>query len=261
MQYCADEQNIVFENKCGALGQFIRTLSIIFLCLWVSDLHAQDTFNTIDIKQIKQKKVRQFVRKQQKEEIVYFSELETSVNNQDELDGFLNFEKEFIIKEESDLVWGNYQYSSQTEVWDLNKISFAFLFNRNTESIVYADQDYFGLEKGQIFYLNLKILNGFYNIPVAFEVIEVDPENKLIEFSYLKGGKAEGKQSIRLEQAENGTTRIIHQSFVKSNSKIRDKYLYPYFHNKLIREFHSNMNKMIVRKSKASGNDLAEVKK
>ena len=79
--------------------------------------------------------------------------METSVNDRDELADFMNFEKEFIIKEDSDLVWGNYRYASQTEVWDLNKISFAFLFNRNTESIVYANQDYFGLEKGQIFYL------------------------------------------------------------------------------------------------------------
>ena len=196
----------------------------------------------------------------QKKNEASLSQLEVSVEKHDDLNSFLHFEKEYLVKVDPEFVWGNYRYSSQTEVWDLNKISFAFLFNKNTESLIYANQDYFGLEKGQIFWLNLKILNGFYNLPVVFEIINIDPEHNLIEFSYIKGGKARGKQSIQFEPTEEGYTRIVHRSYVKSDSKFRDKFLYPYFHNKLINEFHGNMKRMITRLERTSSENLAEIK-
>jgi len=246
-------------NKPKSLNRLFRTALFLFLSLWVSNLIAQNSLNSIDLKKVTQKKVRRYVRQQQDEQIQHFSELETSVSGKDELSEFMSYEKDFVIKEERDFVWDNYTYSSQTDVWDLNKISFGFLFDRNTESIVYANQIHYGLEKGQIFYLNLRILNGIYNLPVAFEIIDVDRENMQIEFSYLKGGKTSGKQTIQLEETEEGYTRIVHRSFVKSNSKIRDKYLYPYFHNKLIHEFHNNMKKVIVRQAKSAEMNLAEI--
>jgi len=242
------------------LNRLFRTVLVLFLCLWASNIFAQSSLNSIDLKKVKQKKVRRYVRQQQNEQIQHFSDLVTSVSGNDDLSEFMSFEKDFVIKERCDFVWDNYTYSSQTDVWDLNKISFGFLFDRNTESIVYANQIHYGLEKGQIFYLNLRILNGLYNLPVAFEIINVDSENKQIEFSYLKGGKTNGKQTIQLEDTEEGFTRIIHRSFVKSNSKIRDKYLYPYFHNKLIHEFHNNMKKVIVHQAKSAEMNLAELK-
>lgn len=223
-------------------------------------LHAQSDIKSVDLKKIKQKKVRNYIRQLQNNDVESFTELETSVNQQDELVDFMNYEKVYLVKEDCDFVWDSYQYSSQTDVWDLNKISFAFLFCENTESIVYANEYFFGLEKGQIFYLNLKILNGFYNLPVAFKVLDVDPEDRLIEFSYLKGGKAEGKQTIQLHNTEEGYTTITHQSFIRSDSKFRDKYLYPYFHNKLINEFHANMRRVIARSAKNSEVILAELK-
>lgn len=199
------------------------------------------------------------LRYQQENKIHFFDDMESSVIDTGNLNDFMNFEKVYVLKESSKFVWDNYQYASQTDVWDLNKISFAFLFDRNSSSIVYANQEWIGLEKGQIFYLNLRILNGLYNLPVAFEIININPQDKVIEFSYLKGGKTSGIQTIQMIDTEDGNTRIIHKSFVKSDSKIRDKYLYPYFHNKLINEFHSNMKKMIYRYSKSSS-QFAELK-
>ena len=243
------------------LHHFLRIIVLLGGMIAVTGIaYAQDAIDQVDLKKIKQKKVRSFIRQQQKKDISTFAELETSVNVNDEMIDFMNYEKEYLVKEGCDFVWDNYRYSSQTDVWDLNKISFAFLFCCESESIIYANQYFYGLEEGQIFYLNLKIMNGFYNVPVAFKIMNVDPEKKLIEFSYLKGGKAIGKQSIQLEETEEGYTRIVHKSFVKSDSKFRDKYLYPYFHNKLINEFHSNMKKLIVRSSKAPGIVFAELK-
>ena len=241
------------------LKEFLSIAHLFFVLLFCNDIMAQSPIDEVDFKRIKQKKVRKFLRHQQENEIQFFDDMESSVRGTKGLKGYRNFEKLYVFKESSEFVWNNYQYSSQTDVWDLNKISFAFLFDRNSSSIIYANQEWLGLEKGQIFYLNLKILNGFYNLPVAFEIINVDPLKKEIAFSYLKGGKTSGIQTIQMTDTEDGNTHIIHKSYVKSKSKIRDKYLYPYFHNKLINEFHNNMKKMINRFSRSSA-EFAEVK-
>ncbi len=210
----------------------------------------QGEIDEVDFGQIKYKSVKTCLNDQKAQGYFHFSELQPSIHEGDDLSGFLNFEKSYLIKQPVDLVWDNYYFANLTEVWDNNRVSFGLLYSRNLNSIIYADQEYYGFRKGQIYYLNLKILNGFYNLPVAFEVINVAPENKLIEFSYLKGGKAQGKQTIQLFKTKEGYTSIIHKSYVKSKSKIRDKYLYPFFHNKIINEFHSNLKRLITERSK-----------
>lgn len=233
---------------------------LLLMSLNVGLAQGQVDIQTVDLKRIQQKKVRNLIIEQQKQNIKSFSELTTSVDKNEELADFRTYEKEYLMKEDIDFVWESYEFSSQTDVWDLNKISFALLFNRATESVFYSNQDCIGLERGQIFYLNLKILNGFYSLPVAFEIVNVDPDQKIIELSYLEGGKTRGKQIISLEETEKGYTRIIHKSIVKSRSSMRDKYLYPYFHNKLINEFHANMRRLIARQAKSSSQFFAESK-
>jgi len=219
----------------------------------------QVEISAVDLQKIDQKKVRSLL-KNQNLQVKSFSELSTSVHEDDELLDFKHFEKSYTVKENLDLVWDLYTFSCQADVWDLTKISFAMLYNDADQSLIYANQDCIGLQSGQIFYLNLKIMNGFYNLPVSFKIVKVDHDNKSIELSYLKGGKTSGKQIIELIETEEGFTNIIHRSIVKGNSAIRDKYLYPYFHNKLINEFHANMKRIIVQQSKADAELLAESK-
>jgi hypothetical protein len=210
----------------------------------------QDDFNSVDLNQIKQRKIKKLIRQLQSSEYKGFSDLEVSVNSESSMDEYKHYTKEYLVKQDVEEVWYNYVFSSQTEVWDISKISFGMIYCRDSKSIIYADQMLKGLEKGRIYYLNLKILGGIYNLPVAFEITNFDPINKTVEFSYLKGGKARGKQWIRLEETEQGNTKIVHQTLVKSDSNFRDKYLYPYFHNKLINEFHMNMKRIIAARSK-----------
>lgn len=218
---------------------------------------AQLKISTVDLQKIDQKKIRTLLN-QQNLQANSFTELSTSVNIDDELLDYKRYEKSYTVKEDLNFVWDIYNFSCQTDIWDLNKISFAMLYNEGNNSLIYANQDCVGLQPGQIFYLNLKIAHGFYNLPVSFKIIRIDHEEKVIELSYLKGGKTSGKQVIKLIETEDGNTNIIHQSMVKSNSSVRDKYLYPYFHNKLINEFHANMKRIITRQRKASIELLAE---
>jgi hypothetical protein len=238
----------------------MRGIAVIFLFLNTGLIHAQEDIYNVDLDRIEQKKVRNLIKQQQNKNISSFSELEVSVGLTDDIAGFYHYEKEYIVKEHIDFVWDSYQLSSQSDIWDLNKISFAMLYSKASGSVTYVNQDCGGLETGQIIYLNLRILNGFYNLPVAFKIVNVNQAKKVIELSYLQGGKARGKQIMRLESTDEGFTRIVHQSMVKSKSKMRDKYLYPYFHNKLINEFHANMRRQIARQVK-SGAGLYAVSK
>lgn len=242
------------------MNNFFRISQLLLLSFVAGTVYAQSSISSVDLSQIRQNKVRNFIAEQQNQQIEYFSDLEVSVYQDDDLSNFMNYEKIFTVKAQSDVVWDMYKYSCQTDVWDLNRVSVGMLFSEKSQSVFYANQDFYGLAEGQIYYLNLKILNGFYNIPVVFEIIKVDYENRLFEFSYLKGGKAQGKQTIQFIDTRDGNTRIIHSSFVKSESKIRDKYLYPFFHNKIINEFHGNMRKMIAENSKNKNNRMLAAK-
>lgn len=236
---------------------FFHFLYLVFVC---GTVFGQTSISSVEFDQIKQKKVKKIIVEQQNQEIHFFSELQVSVQSDDDISEFTAYEKIYFIKEDIDEVWNIYNNTSQTDVWDINRISVGMLVSKKDQSIVYANQDLYGLEVGQLYYLNLKVLNGIYNIPVVFEIIKVDPANRLFELSYLKGGKAQGKQVIQLVDTENGYTKIVHKSYVRSNSKIRDKYLYPFFHNKIINEFHANMKKMILENSKYRKTLLADIK-
>lgn len=242
------------------MNYFFKGFLLLTFFLCIGNSYGQVDFNSIDLSRVKPKKVKRYLKQQQKLEKNSFSDLEASVQPDEDVSNFLLFEKKYVVKEPSDVVWHSYKHSSQTEVWDIDKVSFGILFCRDSESLIYSNQTFYGFEEGQIYYVNLKILNGFYNLPVAFEVIHVDTENQFIELSYLKGGRAKGKQIIKIEASENGYTTISHKSFVRSDSKIRDKYLYPFFHNKVINAFHGNMKRTISQNVKEAGVKLVELK-
>ena len=217
------------------------------LSIWISSLYGPNSIQAVDLQKVHQKKVRKYLQDQKNLDIEYFSELQASMEYNSDIANYYIYEKTYMVKANCDFVWDNYLYSSQVDIWDLNKISFGLMYDHRTDSIIYNHQDCYGLETGQIFFLNLKILNGFYNLPVAFKIININRDKKIIELSYLMGGKATGKQKLQIAATDNGFTQITHTSFVKSDSKLRDRYLYPYFHNKLINEFHGNLRRMIIR--------------
>jgi hypothetical protein len=102
-----------------------------------------------------------------------------------------------------------------------------------------------GIDSGQVYFLNLKIAHGLCNIPVAFEIINIDTEKKIIEFSYIEGNKSMGVQRIKFKELDDNQIRIKHVSYFKSDSNSRDKILYPFFHKKIVNDFHRNMRKIL----------------
>jgi hypothetical protein len=235
---------------------FVMVLMLIFSAQFS---FGQGNLDSVEFDKIKSRKIRNLI-KQQSENIDNFSDLTVSVDATAELEDYLYYEKNYFIKQDPEEVWYNYIHSNQTEVWDISRISFGLIYCRDTDSITYFDESLTELSKNRIYYINLKILNGLYHLPVSFEITNIDPVDKRIEFSYLSGGKARGKQLIHFSETPEGYTSITHQTYVKSQSKIRDKYLYPYFHNKLITEFHVNMKRLIVSRAKRRSDLMAERK-
>ena len=86
---------------------------------------------------------------------------------------------------------------------------------------------------------------GLVKVPVAFEIITVDEKEKVIEFSYMDDNKSKGVQRIKYTTADNGKIKIVHTSYFKSNSRFRDKFMYPFFHKRIINSFHRNMRKLL----------------
>jgi len=84
----------------------------------------------------------------------------------------------------------------------------------------------------QIFFLELDITVGM-QIPVAFQVVELNSHKKSLSFSYLKQNKSNGIQRITFVQ-DGKNFKIVHETHFKSDSEFRDKYLYGFFHTRLL---------------------------
>jgi hypothetical protein len=130
-------------------------------------------------------------------------------------------------------------------------VSFGLLVSTWNNEILYrGDQNYTGIDTGQVIFVNLRILKGLYNLAVGLEIVDIDNTRKSITYSYIKGGKSRGKQTLYFRPTGKGYTRIIHQTAFKGDSFIRDRYLYPYFHRIAINEFHRNMKKCMRENNK-----------
>jgi hypothetical protein len=220
--------------------------SLLFvIASWLS--HAQNASKAIDMARIPQKKIRTLIENQfSKSNLQYFNELQATYRKGQNLKGYHILESVYFLREDLEKVWKTYQITSPAESWNGNMVSFGLLISKWQNTVMYRNDDCFaGIDTGQVFYVNLKILKGLYNLAVGLEIVNIDSTNKSITFSYLKGGKSRGEQTIYFVPTRKGHTEIIHQTAFKSNSFFRDRFLYPYFHRIAINEFHRNMKKSV----------------
>lgn len=225
----------------------MKTILTLALALTQLVLVAQMSLDDVDIERIPQKKVREFVHHQKtNHHFTQFEEIQPTLTNSDDGTGFRTHRAKYQVKSDLTEVWDYYRKANPSESWEGKRFSFGFAFNRQKDELVYREDNYSeGIEEGQMFYVNLKLMGGVYNMAVAFEIITVDPEKKVMEFSYVQGGQSKGMQRIQLKENDRGETDIIHTSFFKSDSKFRDAVLYPFFHKRIINEFHRRMRKRI----------------
>lgn len=218
---------------------FIGTLVIGYSCF------AQASIDEINFEQIHHRKIVQFINEQHEHDVNKLSDIKPSCHSNDDFSTFEKQEKNYLIKERFPKVWANYVMASPTESWESKFVSFGVLFSKKNNKILYPGDDFQAIDTGQIVFLNLRLLRGIYQLAMAFEVINVDKENGIIEFSYIEGNKSMGIQRLKFIPTPEGYTKIIHSSFYKSHSHIRDKVFYPFFHKKVTNEFHRNLKRRL----------------
>ena len=204
----------------------------------------------IDLNRIHQEKVRSLIVDQFSEtSLLECSILEPTFRKGQSLTGYRHLESAYFLREETSKVWKSYQVTSPAQSWNGNMVSFGLLISKPERTILYMDDlGYSGIDTGQVFYINLRILKGLYNLAVGLEIVDIDSVIRSITYSYIKGGKSRGEQTIFFVPTKRGNTRIIHQTAFKGSSFIRDRYLYPWFHRLAINEFHRNMRRSLYHK-------------
>ncbi|MBN2350208.1 MAG: hypothetical protein JXJ22_15320 [Bacteroidales bacterium] len=203
---------------------------------------SQKALNEIDFNRIPQKKIREYIARQQENNVQYFNDIQASCNSDQDLSGYRQLEYTYIIKDNPEKIWENYKYISPAKSWNGKRISFGLLLSKWTDFIMYRnDNSFAGIDTNQVFYVNLKMARGLYNLAVGIKIVDINDTSKTIKYSYLKNGISRGMMTIHIIPTDNNYTKIIHSTAFISDSPFRDKVLYPYFHKRITNEFHRNV--------------------
>ena len=200
----------------------------------------------IILDRIPQKSIRAFIQAQLKNNVSSISDLKSTYTKGDDLSKFLMHQEDYKVPHSLEIVWKHYITANPSEVWNGNMLSFGLMVSKNDGEIMYVDEEYSAAKVGQVFYINLNILGGIIKLPVAHEIIAIEPLESYFELSYIEGRKNIGMQRIAFSESNDGNTEIVHTTYYKSDSNFRDRYIYPFFHAKAIGEWHQNMADSIV---------------
>jgi hypothetical protein len=231
----------------------IKWLVILCFGLIINSGFSQQGLEDINLTRVPQKKIRKYINTQVNNHIIKFCDIEPSWKEGQDSSKFRELESTYLIKENPEKVWELYKTVSPAVSWNGKIVSFGLLFSKWTDSVMYRNENKFTeIDTGQVYYVNLRLLKGLYNLAVGLEIIKIDSVKKSIQFSYIEGGKSQGEQTIHFIRTEEGYTQIIHSTLFKSNSRFRDKVLYPHFHRKAIDEFHRNIKNSLLAAGKLS---------
>lgn len=159
----------------------------------------------------------------------------------------------FIIKDSLQEVWQAYKTTSPSQDNDSkNMVSFGLMYSPRNDEISYYQDEFKGMQEGQIIFWNLRILGGIVKIAVGVEVTQINDAQKYFKLCYIADGKTQGTQTIQLFETKEGYTKVVHYTRYKSDSKFRDLHLYPDLHEKAINEFHENVRKHLKEQRKNS---------
>lgn len=202
---------------------------------------AQSHEETVDFNRISQKAVRDLVRSENVKTATDFQHIAIACYRPEDSARYLTNLKTYVIKARLAKVWEKYANITPRKAWSGSTVNFGFLFSKPKNKFIYLENANEPIREGNIIYVNLRLLKGFKNMGVAFEITRLDEDNKMIRFCYLKDGVSNGSQEIRFTEMPNGDTKITHLTHYRSHSAFRDRELYPLFHEIFVGEFHENI--------------------
>ena len=234
--------NLRIIQECRINLKLIILLMIFGFCL----LPIFSQGPRIIVEDIPQRKIRNYIVSRSIDKMDDFSLIHPSWKKSIHESDFNIIEKTFFLNYNLSDSWEFYRHANTLKMWNGKAVRFGLLLSKCTNSAInIINSSFHEIDTGDIYFLNLKLFKGLFNVEVAFEITNIDPEQRIIEFSYIDNNKSLGKQSIQFFENGSGKTKIVHRSYFKSDSNIRDKLFYPYFHKKFINEFHRNMCKLI----------------
>ena len=195
----------------------------------------------IDFEKIQQKEVKKLIEAQIQNGVSTFDDLRETYYSGEDISKYKIHEKVFLMDAPLEVAWHHYVVTDPSRAWNGKMISFVLMVSGNANEILYPGEKFSATEVGQIFYLSLNIIAGIVKVAVSHKIIGVDHANKIMTLSYVAGGETVGKQDIKLTQTVDGKTKITHTTYYRGKSEFREKYLYPFFHTRAVKEFHSNI--------------------
>ncbi|HNW56696.1 MAG TPA: hypothetical protein PLR88_09170 [Bacteroidales bacterium] len=227
----------------------MKMVTFLVILLFSSVIGISQSTETINLEKIPQKKVRKYIKSRSIDRMNDFSLIHSSWKKDNTESDFNVIEKSFYLKSKLSSIWNLYRNATLARVWNKRSVRFGLLISKRSNSVTYANSSSFPeIDTGQIYFLNLRLLKGLYNVPVAFEITTIDQVHQIVEFSYLENNVSKGKQTLQFFDNGEGSTKIVHRSYFKSKSSLRDELFYPPFHKKFIKEFHKNMRQQVKNK-------------
>jgi len=215
---------------------------VFILTLILADIpyqsSAQLSIDKLDYSRVPQKKIINLIEAQTKSGIESFTDLLPKCYEEKDLRKFRKVSTSYTIRGKADKVWNEYLSIQPHQAYSGRIVGFGFLYSKGDDKILYNEDPFDKMKVGQMYFFNLKLLGGIKNLGVADEVTAIDEMKKMIRFCYLENGKCEGTQEIHVKENPEGNTVIIHDTWYKSNSRFRDRVLYPFFHKRTVNEYH-----------------------
>ena len=201
--------------------------------------------SNIDFSKISQPLVVRVIKTQIAKGCLLFTDLKSTTPTSSELPNYNKVVDELIIPHPIDTVFNHYISSNPATAWDGGElVKFGLGVDKTSGAIFYPGEHYPGAQIGHILYIHLNIW-GLKKICMAQEITKIDKKSHSIVFSYVEGGETEGMQEIQFERISANKTRVIHTSYFKGKSKLRDALLYPYFHSLIVSKFHYNLSRSL----------------
>ena len=143
----------------------------------------------IQLNQIKQPSIRDYINEKGLRVREDFDKLKSTTHKIGEAANYHVHSDTFLVEADVATVWDTYLSISPKDTWNSKIVSFGCMYCGSNGTVTYVDDMYQGLREGQILFLNISLFWGKVNIAVAHKIMQINPESKFIEFSYIEGGK------------------------------------------------------------------------
>lgn len=201
------------------------------------------SIDSVNFRRIEHKKICKLISMQKDFGVRTFDEiLPACYNAPDSLD-FRTFEKSQLIRQDAVVVWHHLVHQSPNDEFDGRIVTFGLLYSKTNHTFLYHNDSSAGIEEGQVLFFNLRLLRGIKNLAVALEVTRVDNENKEFEYCYVDHGDTKGTQKFSLKPTPDGFTELTQVTKYHCKSRLRDRRLYSYFHEQIVKEFFTAIKK------------------